>query len=222
MVDQGMVDTDFSARGLDPEGFRRLAGARLLKAPAAADVAVTAPSDYDLNPDVPQAALESLKPAVVLVPIVAREALNVLLTERTPHLSSHAGQISFPGGRPETSDRDAVATALRETQEEVGLDPAHVEPLGYIEPYRTGTGYLITPVVALITPYGSLALNRHEVADAFEVPFAFLMDAANHRIDQKYWRGADRRFYAMPYEQRYIWGATAGILRTLYRRLFAQ
>lgn len=216
-----MAETGFSPDSIDLNGFRELAAARLLKRPAGHRDAVSSPSDYDLNPDVPQPDAGTLKPAVVLVPIVARDALHFLLTERTGHLSTHAGQISFPGGRPEADDRDVVATALRETQEEIGLDPAFVEPLGYIEPYRTGTGYLITPVVGLVSPYTALEINRHEVADAFEVPFSFLMNADNHVIEQKFWRGADRRYYAMPYEQRYIWGATAGILRTLYRRLFS-
>lgn len=220
MLDNAMAGPDFSSNRMDLERLRALAQSRLLQRPAAAEDAISSPSDYDLNPDVQQPAAESLKPAVVLVPIVARATLNVLLTERTGHLSSHAGQIAFPGGRPEEADRDVIATALRETQEEIGLDPAHVETLGYVEPYRTGTGYLITPVVGLVAPYEALTINHHEVADAFEVPFDFLMNAGNHRIDTKFWRGADRRYYAMPYEERYIWGATAGIIRTLYRRLF--
>lgn len=216
-----MTNGNASFLDIDAPKLRELAGKRLLKAPASAQSAIRVASDYDLNSDVVPPADEVLKPAVVLVPIVARARLSVLLTERTGHLSSHAGQIAFPGGRPEAADRDAVATALRETQEEVGLDPALVEPLGYVEPYRTGTGYLITPVVGLVSPYSSLAINPHEVADAFEVPLSFLMDDANHRIEQKVWRSGPRRFYAMPYHERYIWGATAGILKALARRLFS-
>jgi 8-oxo-dGTP pyrophosphatase MutT (NUDIX family) len=221
MLDKAMADTVFSSSGTDSQWFRQIAAARLLRRPAAVSEAETSPSDFDLNPDVTPPGSDTLKPAVVLVPVIARDVLTVLLTERTQHLSAHAGQIAFPGGRPEAGDRDPFATALRETEEEIGLDPALVEPLGYVEPYRTGTGFLITPVVALVAPYPALELNQDEVADAFEVPFAFLMDAANHRIEQKFWRGGDRRFYAMPYEDRYIWGATAGILRALYRRLFS-
>jgi 8-oxo-dGTP pyrophosphatase MutT (NUDIX family) len=144
----------------------------------------------------------------------------VILTERAECLSAHAGQIAFPGGRIELSDAGPLAAALREAHEEIALEPAFVEPLGYLEPYRTGTGFCITPAVALIRPGFSLSPDPNEVADIFEVPLAFLMSEANHRIDSRIWRGAERRFYAMPYGERYIWGATAGIIRTLYRRLF--
>ena len=156
----------------------------------------------------------------MLVPVVAGSALSLILTERTEHLSSHAGQIAFPGGRIESHDATPLEAALREAHEEIALDPAFVEPLGYLEPYRTGTGFIISPAVALVRPGFKLTPNPAEVADVFEVPLAFLMSEANHRIDSRIWRGAERRFYAMPYGERYIWGATAGIIRTLYRRLF--
>jgi 8-oxo-dGTP pyrophosphatase MutT (NUDIX family) len=215
-----MTEPSGPAEALKLLNFRALTASRLLCRPAAMPPNASAPSDFDLNPgmDVPLA--DPLMPAAVLVPICARETLTVLLTERTPHLTAHAGQIAFPGGRIDADDADAAAAALREAREEIGLDPSLVEPLGYLDPYRTSTGYLITPLVALIEPHFKLTVNPHEVASVFEVPLPFLMDQTNHRIDSRIWRGAERRFYAMPYEQRYIWGATAGIIKTLYRRLF--
>jgi 8-oxo-dGTP pyrophosphatase MutT (NUDIX family) len=147
--------------------------------------------------------------------------LTVLLTQRTEGLPRHAGQIAFPGGRMEPTDRDPTATALREANEEIGLDPSFVEPLGYLDPYRTGTGFRIFPVVGIVREGFALQLDAREVAEAFEVPLAFLMDETNHRTEVRTWRGAERRFYAMPFEQRYIWGATAGIMKNMHKRLFS-
>lgn len=206
---------------LDAGTVRRLASARLFQDAAASHAFLRASSDFDLNPDFQMPAGLEFKGAAVLIAICDRTPLTVLLTERTPHLSAHAGQIAFPGGRIDPGDRDATAAALREANEEIGLDPALVEPLGYLDPYSTSTGYLITPVVALVAPRFEVTANPAEVADVFEVPLAFLMDQANHRIESRQWRGAERRFYAMPYNERYIWGATAGIIRSLSRRLFA-
>ena len=121
----------------------------------------------------------------------------------------------------EPTDRDPIATALREAQEEIGLDPSFVEPLGYLDAYRTGTGFRIFPVVSLVREGFTLKLDAREVADAFEVPLAFLMDEDNHRTEARSWRGTERRFYAMPFEQRYIWGATAGIMKNMHKRLFS-
>jgi 8-oxo-dGTP pyrophosphatase MutT (NUDIX family) len=202
--------------------FRRAALAALSPvAPVADPNAPDSPSDFDLSPElVPELARAPLAPAAVLIPVVARAELTVLLTQRTESLKRHAGQIALPGGRMEPTDRDPAATALREAQEEVGLDPSFVETLGYLDAYRTGTGFRIFPVVSLVQPDFTLMLDAREVADAFEVPLAFLMDEANHRTETRFWRGQERRFYAMPFEERYIWGATAGIMRNMQRRLF--
>lgn len=166
--------------------------------------------------------------AAVLVPLVVREAgLSVLLTQRADHLSDHAGQISFPGGRREPSDPDAVATALREAQEEVALAPERVEVLGALPDYLTGTGFRVTPVVALVHPPFTVQADTLEVADIFEVPLSFLMDPANHEVRVFRRDGGERRFFAMPYPRQeagghyFVWGATAGMLRNFYRFLAA-
>ena len=204
---------------LDALAFERFARSRLLASPPLLNEPQS-PGDDDLNPEIAWFAPE-LRHAAVLVPVVARTPLSMLLTERTGHLSAHAGQIAFPGGKVETHDSGPLAAAMREAREEIALDQAFVEPLGFLPPYRTGTGFIITPVVALLRPGFKMTADPSEVADVFEVPFDFLMNEANHRIDNRMWRGAERRFYAMPYGERYIWGATAGIIRTLYRRLFS-
>jgi 8-oxo-dGTP pyrophosphatase MutT (NUDIX family) len=168
--------------------------------------------------------LGAFTPASVLLPLVLRETgLTLLLTQRTAHLTDHGGQISFPGGRAEPHDLSAIDTALRETEEEVGLDRSHVEVLGALPDYRTGTGYLVTPVVALVQPPFSLRADPGEVAEIFEVPLAFLMNGINHqRRSAEFSDGRGRRsFYAMPYERFFIWGATAGMLRNLFHFLRA-
>jgi 8-oxo-dGTP pyrophosphatase MutT (NUDIX family) len=160
--------------------------------------------------------------AAVLIALVARPGgLTMLLTQRTDHLSSHAGQISFPGGRAETYDASPVATALREAQEEIGLDAAHVEIIGQLPVYLTGTGYRVTPVVALLTPPFELVPDPHEVAEIFEVPLAHLMNGAHHQRLSVDLPTGRRSFYAMPYERHFIWGATAGMLRNLFHFLRA-
>ncbi len=164
-------------------------------------------------------------PASVLVPLVMRDSPTVLLTLRTAHLSTHSGQIAFPGGRVDKEDFDASATALREAHEEVGLEPEHVRVIGSLPIYTTGSAFIITPVVALVQPGFRLNPNAHEVDDVFEVPLAFLMDPANHRRHAIEWNGQLRHWYSMPYmegaKERFIWGATAGMLRNLYRFLSA-
>jgi 8-oxo-dGTP pyrophosphatase MutT (NUDIX family) len=166
----------------------------------------------------------SAVPASVLMAIVMREKEpTLLLTQRTAHLHDHAGQISFPGGRVEADDASAIATALRETEEEVGLHRRHVEVIGTLPDYVTGTGYRVTPVVAIVQPPFDLRADPFEVAEIFEVPLSFLMDGANHQrrtVDLP--NGIGRRtFYAMPYDRFFIWGATAGMLRNLFHFLRA-
>lgn len=171
--------------------------------------------------------------AAVLLPLVMRDELTLLLTERSSGLSTHSGQIAFPGGRTDESDRDAVDTALREAQEEIGLPPRHVEVLGTLPTYVTGTAFIITPVVALVSPGFELRPNPGEVADVFEVPLGFLMNPAHHRHHETEFDGVLRQWLSMPYaepldeaagsesKERYIWGATAGMLRNFYRFLSA-
>ena len=172
-------------------------------------------SDFSLNGIVPVP--ETWRAASVLMPLVDREGgVTVLLTQRTDDMPSHAGQIAFPGGRRQAEDVDAVATALRETEEEVGLDRRFVDVLGMVDHYRTGTSYEITPVVGIVTPGFTLKADPREVADVFEVPLDHFLDERNHRIDSRVWQGRERRYYAMPYGKRYIWGATAGMLKNLH------
>ena len=160
-----------------------------------------------------------LTPASVLVPLVAHpDRMSLLLTQRTAHLHDHAGQVSFPGGRVDPQDLDAVATALRETEEEIGLSRRHIEVIGALPDYVTGTGFHVTPIVALVHPPFKLTADSFEVAEIFEVPLAFLMNSANHERRSAEFpnRPGRRSFYAMPYEEYFIWGATAGMLRNLY------
>lgn len=165
----------------------------------------------------------TLKDAAVLIPVIAYEHgdLALLLTRRTDHLRSHAGQIALPGGKIDEADDGPVAAALREAEEEVGLPPVWVDPLGRLTPYVSNTGYRIHPVVALVAPGAPIVPNPEEVADVFEVPLAFLMSPVNHLIETRPFRGVERRFYTMPYEGRRIWGVTAGILRLFYEEVYA-
>jgi 8-oxo-dGTP pyrophosphatase MutT (NUDIX family) len=163
--------------------------------------------------------------AAVLIAIVLHNQPTVLLTQRTAHMSSHAGQIAFPGGKLDASDADARAAALREAWEEVGLAREYVQVIGELPAYVTGTAFIVTPVVALVQPGFTLLHQPEEVADAFEVPLAFLMDPAHHRRHAFEWEGVQREWFSMPYTdaqgERFIWGATAGMLRNFYRFLSA-
>jgi 8-oxo-dGTP pyrophosphatase MutT (NUDIX family) len=175
--------------------------------------------DHDLNPGMtpPSAAL---RPAAVLVPLIDRTGgMSVLLTRRTEHLSAHAGQIAFPGGRIEETDADATAAALRETEEEIGLLRDCVTVIGRLDTYVTGTGFEITPIVGVITPPLQLAIDPAEVAEVFEVPLAYILDPNNHQRTERAFAERRRTFFALPYEGRNIWGATAGMLVNLYEVL---
>ncbi len=163
---------------------------------------------------------QPVRPAAVLIPVVDHKEPTVLLTQRSPNLSEHAGQIAFPGGKIDATDASPCDAAVREAWEEVGLDGSFIDPIGYLGVYGTGFGFRILPTVARVRPGFKLTINHSEVVDAFEVPLSFLMNPANHQIHSKDFRGMERSYYAMPYAERYIWGATAGILRVLYERIY--
>ncbi len=177
-------------------------------------------SDFDLEPANSRPMPARYDPAAVLVALVERdEGLSVILTRRADTLRSHTGQVAFPGGRSDPGETP-WATALREAEEEIGLSPAAVSLAGLSTPYRTGTGFEVTPVVGFVVPPLCLAANPDEVAAIFETPFGFLMDPANYQEQEREFQGVKRRFYAMTWEDRLIWGATAGMLRALYDRLY--
>jgi len=163
---------------------------------------------------------QPIRPAAVLVPVVDHPQPTVLLTQRSAHLNDHAGQISFPGGKIDATDASPLDTALREAEEEIGLSREFIDPIGYLDLYGTSFGFRILPAVARVKPGFKLRINHSEVDDVFEVPLAFLMNPVNHQTHSKEFRGIERSYYAMPYEERYIWGATAGILRVLYERIY--
>lgn len=178
--------------------------------------------DHDLN-DAGMRPQPPLRPAAVLVPLVDHPGgVTVLLTQRASDLRHHAGQISFPGGRVEPEDPSSQAAALREAEEEIGLPPERVDLIGTLDTYETRTGFEIIPVVGLVTPGFEFRLQETEVAEVFEVPLAFLLDPANHEQHSRIYQGVRRHFHAMPYGERYIWGATAGMLINLYEVLTAQ
>ncbi len=179
--------------------------------------------DHDADPVMEAIAkVRPIRPAAVLVPVVARAEPTVLLTTRTAHLNDHGGQIAFPGGKIDAGDETPAAAALREAQEEIGLEASFVEPAGYLDVYMTTRGFRIVPTIARVSPAFSLTLNRQEVEDAFEVPLAFLMELDNHQRHSRDWDGMTRHYYAIPFGDRYIWGVTAGILRNLHERIYRE
>jgi 8-oxo-dGTP pyrophosphatase MutT (NUDIX family) len=206
------------AHAFAPERFRALALQRLARAPDASGF----DGDHQLNPDYPRpAGAPKLRDAAVLFPVVARSPeATVVLTRRTDALPSHPGQIALPGGKIDPGDGSAAAAALREAEEEIGLDRSRVEILGYGAPYHSGSGYRIFPVVAMVPPDVTFVPEAGEVADIFEVPLGFLMSAANHRVGSRQAPAGTRYFYEMPWQERHIWGVTAGIVRRIYERLY--
>lgn len=180
--------------------------------------------DHELNPDLTDALEEVAKrEAAVLIPVIDDGAADarLILTMRAQALRNHSGQIAFPGGAIDPEDASPEAAAIREAYEEIDLDPAFVEPVGRLPIYLTMTGFRIVPVLALVKPGFSVKANPVEVDDVFEAPLSFLMTPTNHVRESRMWQGRERHYYTMPYDNRFIWGVTAGILRTLYERLYA-
>ena len=179
--------------------------------------------DHDADPVMEAIAkVRPIRPAAVLIPVIAHPQPTVLLTTRTAHLADHAGQIAFPGGKIDAGDESPAAAALREAHEEIGLEASFVEPVGYLDVYMTTRGFRIVPTIARVSPGFALTLNREEVEDAFEVPLAFLMELTNHQRHSRDWEGMTRHYYAIPFRERYIWGVTAGILRNLHERIYRE
>jgi 8-oxo-dGTP pyrophosphatase MutT (NUDIX family) len=218
-----MRKTDAAAADIGSQEFFRRARARLnFDIPGGLTDATIVPVSGDEGNDrmLQIVATERpIRPAAVLIAVIEHEHPTVLLTQRAAHLNDHAGQISFPGGKIDAGDASPLDAALREAEEEVGLDRSFVEPIGYLDLYGTAFGFRILPTVARVRPGFTLKINENEVESAFEVPLAFLMDPANHQVHSKEFRGIERSYYAMPFAERYIWGATAGILRVLYERI---
>jgi len=205
----------------EPDFFARVRRRLCLDVPAALRDP-TVRGDLDLDPESwTKAGVTATKPAAVLIPVIDRSVPTVILTQRTADLPSHAGQIAFPGGKIDGEETPAGA-ALREAEEEIGLKPALVEPLGYLDLYLTFSGFRIMPTVARIAPDFELTLNRSEVAEVFEVPLEYLMRPENYRRKSRDWNGIIRHYYEIPYRNRYIWGVTAGILRNLHERIYRE
>jgi 8-oxo-dGTP pyrophosphatase MutT (NUDIX family) len=209
---------------LSAEEFFARARARLsLDVPAGLTDASITPKrgDHDADPVMKKISeVRPIKPAAVLVPVVDHSEPSVLLTQRAQHLPDHPGQVSFPGGKIDKSDASPLASALREAEEEIGLDRSFVEPIGYLDLYLTTLGYRIVPVIARVSPGFSLTLNVSEVDASFEVPLGYLMDQNNIERHSRDWQGMRRHYYAITFGERYIWGVTAGILRNLHDRIY--
>ena len=223
-MDSGMPNEQRTMPHITGHEFMARARARLgLDVPAALDdlTATAVRGDLDLDDELwKKAGVQATKPAAVLVPVVERADPMVLLTLRTPDLKSHSGQIAFPGGKIDPADASPLDAALREAEEEIGLERTFVDPIGYLDLYLTFSGFRILPVVARVDPGYRLTINPAEVVEAFEVPMEFLMQPDNHKRHSRIWKeGLERHYYAMPFGERYIWGITAGILRNLYERI---
>jgi len=218
----------FQPRPLHADGLRGLASRHLAQdAPVASTSSpeIATKGDHDLNPEMTSWLEEGVeyRDAAVLVPLVDRpQGLQALFIQRAEGPDAHAGQVAFPGGKVERHDAGPVAAALREAEEETGVAQDFVEVLGFLDYYRTGTLFRISPVVGIVREGFTLVPDPVEVADIFEVPLSFLMNPDNHMRDSRMWKGKRRHFYAMPYGERYIWGATAGILRNMFERLYAR
>ena len=218
-IDADAADGDITSR----EFFARARDVLRFDVPPALTDASVIPATSDAGNDrMLQIVAQELpiRPAAVLIAVVAHAEPTVILTQRAAHLNDHAGQISFPGGKIDATDASPLDAALREAEEEIGLDRKFVEPIGYLDLYGTGFGFRILPTVARVKPGFDLRINENEVDNAFEVPLSFLMNPDNHQIHSKEFRGVARSYYAMPFAERYIWGATAGILRVLYERIY--
>ena len=204
--------------------FDRARAKLTLDVPAALhDHSITefARGDLDLDPEAwEKAGVKATRTAAVLVGVVDHPEPSVLLTMRTSDLPSHPSQIAFPGGKIDPHDATPLAAALREADEEIGLDAHLIAPIGYLDLYLTFSGFRILPVLARVTPNYELRINASEVADAFEVPLSFLMSPENHKRGSRDWRGVRREYYEMPFGERYIWGVTAGIVRNLYEKIY--
>ena len=207
--------------GFDFVGFLDRAGRRLTQDPPDFTLAPVW-GDHRLEPEVAALLVDRpSRPAAVLLPIVPRATgATVILTQRSAGLPNHAGQVAFPGGKVDANDASARDAALREAREEIGLDPGLVTPLGFLDVYQTGSGFRIAPLVGIVAEPFALAAEPGEVDDIFEVPLAFLMNPAHHEARIGEWRGQARRYYAMPWGERRIWGVTAGIVRSLYETLY--
>lgn len=182
---------------------------------------IPARGDHDADPVMQKIAeIRPIRPAAVLIPVVEHPEPTVLLTQRATHLPDHPGQIAFPGGKIDKGDDSPRASALREAEEEIGLDRSFIDPIGYLDLYMTTLGFRIVPVIARVRPGFELKLNTGEVDNTFEVPLAFLMNLQNHQRHAREWQGLTRHYYAIPFGERYIWGVTAGIMRNLYDRIY--
>lgn len=192
-------------------------------APPAAQLGRVTRTDFDLNPEFRPKPLPDLRPAAVLVGLQDRgDDFGVLFTERPTTMPTHAGQVAFPGGKIDAADKSAADAALREAEEEVGVPRAQVRLIGQADPYETATGYLVSLFIGLLPPQFEPTPDPHEVAGVFETPLSFLMQPENHERHEKEWGGKLRSYYAMPHNGKYIWGATAGMIKALYDRLYSE